>query len=96
MAPHDAGAILLSIGHLTRLGKLPQRFTFVADYEELEGYSVNEAVRKLGGQIADSNHVSAIVFPRKSEIYPANARGLLQVIQRLANRVRPETNIDVQ
>lgn len=73
----------LSIGRLSKIGKPGQRFTFVADYAELQGYPVDEAVRKLGLQIAPGDHVSAVVFPLQGQLYPANARGVLQVIQRL-------------
>jgi hypothetical protein len=73
----------LSIAHLHSIGKPEQRFTFVADYAELQGYRVEEAVRKLGGEVVDGYHVSAIVFPLRSPLYPANARGLLQVINLL-------------
>ena len=76
-----------ALNRLTHLGRPGQRYTFVADYTELRGNNAEEAVFKLGGSMqmreerGDSIHVSAIIFPRRGRrIYPANARGLLQVI----------------
>jgi hypothetical protein len=89
----------LGIGGLMKSGKLGKpydRFIFVADYNELQGYTAYEAVQKLGGEITDNDHVSAIIFPVDSQsypkneegtsriqLYPANARGLIHVIERL-------------
>jgi len=78
----DAG---LSIGRIEKLGPADQQYTFVAPYNELIGYSAAEAVRMLGGTLKQGQHVSAIIFalPDGIRLYPANARGLLQVIQRV-------------
>ena len=89
----------LEISRLVKFGKLGRssdRFIFVADYKELQGYTVYEAVQKLGGAINDNHHVSAIIFPVGSQsypknadgaspiqLYPANARGLLHIIERI-------------
>lgn len=73
----------LAIGRLSKIGRPEQRFTFVADYAELQGLTVEDAMRRLGLQIAPGDHVSAVVFPLQRQLYPANARGVLQVIQRL-------------
>jgi hypothetical protein len=71
----------LAINRLTHLGRPTQRFTFVADYAELRGYKVRNAVFKVGGSMTSAPHVSAIIIPLKGrQLYPANARGLLQVI----------------
>jgi hypothetical protein len=78
---HDPDA---SIGKLKRLGREGQLFTFVAPYDELRGNYVAEAVERLGeGHMPQ--HVSAIIFPvpnaGRTRLYPANARGMLQVVQ---------------
>jgi hypothetical protein len=74
------------LGDVPNLGKLPQRFSFVADYEELRGYNVMDAVRMVGGEIKDFQYVLAIIFPVgliDDHLYPADARGLLQVVDRI-------------
>jgi hypothetical protein len=72
----------LSIGHLKSLGRPGQKFTFVGDYDELRGATVVDTIYRLGGSIKPGQHVSAIIFPAgERPLYPANARGLLQVIQ---------------
>lgn len=74
----------LSIAHLTQLGPPEQKFTFVAAYDELVGYGVDEAVRMIGGVYYSGERVSAIIFPVAGrQLFPANARGLLQVIKNL-------------
>jgi hypothetical protein len=71
----------LAIGKLKQLGPPEQQFTFVAPYDELVGYNVDDAVRMTGNTYNSQQHVSAIIFPvAEHQIYPTNARGLLQVI----------------
>jgi hypothetical protein len=52
----------LAVSKLQRLGPKEQLYTFVAPYEELRGYRVSEAVRKVGGIYEQGDHVSAIIF----------------------------------
>lgn len=70
----------LAVSHLSSLGPPSQLYTFVASYHELRGYNVHEAVRMVGGSIKPGQRVSAIIFPVPSDLIPANARGMLQVI----------------
>lgn len=74
----------LSISKLTHLGKPSERFTFVADYEEIRGRTVEDAVKMIGGAVYGGQHVSVIIFPVEGggphQIFPANARGILQAI----------------
>jgi hypothetical protein len=76
----------LAIDQLKTLGPEQQKFTFVAPYDELRGISVEKAVRRTGGTFNRGMHVSAIIFPlvqiqEDDILYPANARGLLQVVR---------------
>jgi hypothetical protein len=75
----------LELSKITHLGRESQIFTFVADYDELRGYTVAEALRKIGAPLRSGHHVSAFIFdiPQGETLYPANARGLLQVIERI-------------
>jgi hypothetical protein len=77
----------LSIGNLKRLAPPSVRFTFVGPYQELKGYTVAEAVRRLtGGSLGQDMRVSAIIFhlnKKKVRLFPANARWLLQVVKYL-------------
>jgi hypothetical protein len=73
----------LSVSHLKTLGPEPQLYTFVSSYNELRGYNVREAVRMAGGHIMPGAHVSAIIFPRRFDIAPANAKGILQVVKNI-------------
>jgi hypothetical protein len=84
----------LSINRLSHLGPSKQQYTFVAPYEELVGYKVDEVVHMTGGVHRGEQRVSGIIFPLPSriELYPANARGLLQVISKVENS--PELKID--
>ena len=82
-----------NLGPLPPVVKVPQKFTFVADYQELRGYNVMDAVRMVGGQIRGFEHVEAIIFPLdqiRYHLYPANARGVLQVVQRLEDDSDPD------
>lgn len=76
----------LAIDRLTHLGPPDQLYSFVASYDELVGYNVVEALTKVGQSRIDVRRVSAIIFPLHTRIYPANARGLLQVVQEVENR----------
>ena len=80
----------LAIGKLTQIGPQEQQYTFVASDDELAGYPVDQAVRMSGISYSPEQRVSAIIFPvphlpdtRANALYPANARGVLQVIQNL-------------
>lgn len=90
LLPYTPGTqIDLRLSNLQQLGTPRQRFTFVADYEELRGNKVSEAVHKVGGRVNSGQHVSAIIFPLQGrQLYPANARGLLQIIQTLDRQSR--------
>lgn len=74
----------LSIDALKTLGSPQLNYVFVAPYEELRGYTVSEAVQMVGGAMDASadQRVSAIIFRTKNKhIFPANARGVLQVLR---------------
>ena len=71
----------LAIDRLARLGPPDQLYSFVASYEEMAGYTAKQALEKNGLRLRDGQHVSAVIFPRRTELYPANARGLLQIIR---------------
>lgn len=71
----------LAIDRLTRLGPPDQLYSFVASYEEMAGYTARQALEKNGLRLSEGQHVSAVIFPRRTELYPANARGLLQIIR---------------
>lgn len=73
----------LAVSHLKTLGPEPQLYTFVSSYNELRGYNVREAVRMAGGHILPGAHVSAIIFPRRFDITPANAKGILQIVKNI-------------
>ncbi|HMN72072.1 MAG TPA: hypothetical protein PKA55_09430 [Rhodoblastus sp.] len=79
----DAQKNSLAIGKLKSLGPEEVEYTFVAPYDELKGYPVGEALRKSGSQVPAINNfrVSGIIFPVTDRIYPANARGLMQIIK---------------
>jgi hypothetical protein len=73
----------LGINSLTNVGPPEQKFAFVAPYDEVRGVSVKEAVYRVGGTYVEGPlHASGIIFPLPPNeiLYPANARGLLQVI----------------
>lgn len=73
----------LEVGKFEKLGPPANKYTFVASYEELRGYHVSDAVRMTGGIMRSRQHVSVVIFPRPDMVYPANARGLLQVIDEI-------------
>ncbi len=87
LIPYNPGnKNLLGIGHLAKLGRATQRYVFVADYAELRGRTVADAVAKVGGSMNQVTGVSAVIFPLAGDLYPANARGLLQVIRNVDER----------
>lgn len=75
----------LAVGKLDHLGPEQQQYSFVGDYDELVGYTAREALEKIGASYDPAKtRVSAIIFPlamATRNLYPANARGLLQVVQ---------------
>ncbi|MFO0946284.1 MAG: hypothetical protein U1D30_10105 [Planctomycetota bacterium] len=71
----------LSARELKTLGVPDQRYIFVADHDELKGYTVLEAMSKVGTPVRAGQHVTAILFPANGrEVFPANARGVLHAI----------------
>lgn len=68
------------INNLKTIGPPGVDYTFVNAYDELKGLTVAEAVSQAGISKAPGQHVSAVIFPVSNSIYPANARGLLQVL----------------
>ena len=93
LVPYQTGEPQLAVGKLQNLGPPRQLFTFVGVYEELSGYSVKDSVEMSGLTFNNSNTpVSAIIFPLgHAQLYPANARGLLQVILEVEARKDIET-----
>lgn len=90
LIPYDPDAdkeLSLARVSLASLGPPLQKYTFVADYDELKGYTVAEAVRRSGLPFKLGQHVTAVIFPLLSsrELIPANARGLLQVLEKTAS-----------
>ncbi len=84
----------LDIGKLTNLGRCEhddsctggckQQYVFVADYGELRDLTAEQAVLRVGGSMNDVSGVSAIIFPLpKHDLFPASARGLLQVVAKV-------------
>jgi hypothetical protein len=72
-----------ALDRLTNLGPPEQLYSFVASYDELVGHKVLDALAKAGDTTKDVRRVSAIIFPLNTPIFPANARGLLQVVQEI-------------
>lgn len=71
----------LSASNLKTLGVPRQRFIFVGDHDELKGYTVREAMSKVGTPVHAGQRVTVIIFPASGrEVFPANARGLLHAI----------------
>ncbi|GLK80352.1 hypothetical protein [Methylopila turkensis] len=75
----------LAASKLLRLGPEKVKYVFVGSYQELKGRTVESAIAMIGGAYQRGQHVAAVIFTRSGEypIVPANARGLLQVIQRI-------------
>jgi hypothetical protein len=93
IAYDSATAGQLSIDHLKMLGPPHEQYVFVADYNELKGYTVEQAIAKLGGQYQPGTAFSAIIFPvGQREVVPASSRGLLQVIELVdrSNKGQPD------
>jgi hypothetical protein len=87
MTTYDPNEPALRIDATSALGAASEDFTFVADWSELQGYTVSEAVRKMGGDLPPGYHVSAVVFPiAHHTIFPASVRGMLQVVQQIDMR----------
>jgi hypothetical protein len=72
----------LGIDQIKKLGPPELQYVFVASYDDLKGYSVRDAVAMIGGSMEPDQRVTAIIF-RTKQIYPANARGLTQVIRKI-------------
>jgi hypothetical protein len=94
---YDAGKDreTLSVGRICYLGLQKNDYVFVGDYEELRNYTVLEAIYKLGGSVSDYRNLRAtvIIFPLdRRMLYPANARGLLQVINLIDRAHNAEPN----
>jgi hypothetical protein len=83
----------LAIDRLTNLGAPDQLYSFVADYDELVGYNVIDALAKTGQSTRNVKRVSAIIFPLRTPIFPANALGLLQVIEDVEKRRGIQTQL---
>src|SRR5260221_6539313 len=81
-----------NIASLKQLGLPKQKYSFVANYEELKGHTVKEALEMIGANYIDGYRVSAVIFPLRTDIYPANARGVLQVI----SSVEGSSNLDTK
>lgn len=81
----------LAIDRLTNLGPPDQLYSFVASYDEVVGYKVIDALAKVGQSDKDVKRVSGIIFPLHTPLFPANARGLLQVIQEVETRKAIQT-----
>jgi hypothetical protein len=97
LIPYDPVAEpYLAVSQLKKLGKESDKFSFVSPYEDLRGFTVEAAIKKVGGVFDPLNRVSAIIFqtptPKESVLYPANARGMLQVIREI--ELDPTLNID--
>jgi hypothetical protein len=86
LIPHRRGDNLLALSALTNLGPPHLKYIFVAPYDELKGRTVSEAVKMVGGSLEPGYQVSAVIF-RANHLYPANARGMLQVVQKLEKSV---------
>jgi hypothetical protein len=80
----------LEIGEIRSLGPPDHEFTWVGNYEELRGYSASEAARMAGLITGPRKHVSAIIFQLVGDLYPANTRGLLQIIRLLESEHHEE------
>jgi hypothetical protein len=76
----------LSIDAVQTLGAPSLQYVFVGSYDDLKGYKVSDAVKMVGGDLEDDadQRVTAIIFRVKTNhIYPANARGLVQVLRKI-------------
>jgi hypothetical protein len=82
----------LGIDRLKQLGPSKQLYSFVANYNDLVGRTVKEALEAIGIGYQDGQFVSAVIFPLRTRLYPANARGLLQVV----HEVESHSNIELK
>lgn len=83
----------LALDRLTKLGPSDQLYSFVASYDELVGYKVADALAKVGQSKKNIKRVSAIIFPLNTALFPANSRGLLQVIKEIEDRRDIQTQL---
>ena len=90
--PKTKEAESLALSKISHLGRPSQTYTFVADYDELRGHSVADAMRKIGVGLRQGQHVSAFIFnlPPGETLYPANARGVLQVIKKVEETIKSD------
>jgi len=87
LVAYDPANPRLQVDKLTALGAPAEDYTFVADYEELRGHTVEVAARLAGGAISPGQGLSAILFRLdRRPLFPAGARGMLQVIQEIDKR----------
>ena len=87
LVAYDPANPRLQVDKLTALGAPAEDYTFVSDYEELRGHTVEEAARLSGGAISPGQGVSAILFRLdRRPLFPASVRGMLQVIQEIDKR----------
>lgn len=71
----------LAAEKLAYLGVPSEEFIFVADYQELRGYTVAEALAKIGLVLQPGQRVTMIHFPVAGRrVLPANAWGVLQAV----------------
>ncbi|MGP8217004.1 MAG: hypothetical protein ACLQQ4_15660 [Bacteroidia bacterium] len=88
----------LTLDSIKQLGKPADAYVFVADYEELRNYKVEEAVRKIG--LIPQKYATIIMFPLEdnrgdndeNHLFPANVRGVIQVINRINNKYKNDTS----
>lgn len=74
-------------------GTCKQQYVFVADYAELRGLTAEQAVLKVGGSMDEVIGVSAVFFPlHNHDLFPATARGLLQLVERVDNVCKGTAN----
>ncbi|HXH47146.1 MAG TPA: hypothetical protein VNK51_25315 [Bradyrhizobium sp.] len=83
----------LALDRLTKLGPSDQLYSFVASYDELVGYKVADALAKVGQSKKNIKRVSAIIFPLNTSLFPANSRGLLQVVKEIEGRRDIQTQL---
>jgi hypothetical protein len=84
----------LSVSKIATLGPPTKEWIFVGDYEELRNYTINQALYKMGIPVGglQNPRATAIIFPLNGRmLYPANARGVLQVVKALDDVHERET-----
>jgi hypothetical protein len=81
IAYDPASQPFLAAERLAYLGVPSEEFIFVADYAELRGYTVAEALAKIGLVLQPGQRVTMIRFPAADrQVLPANAWGVLQAV----------------